>query len=299
VDSWFAFWLSSKSDSKKSSTSARYKGVVDRFLAFLGKRTGENIANINAADIRNFRTQESRGGRAARTANFSVKVIRTAFNHALKLGYITVNPCHALDQLGETESKVEAFSLPQINALLAVADAEWRGAILMGCYAGMALDDAANITWDSIDLAEEIITYKRGKTDGQAIMGLHPTLRDFLLSLPTHDEATKPIFTSLAKRDTSSLSKSFSRLIKSAGISRPVTKEAKGKGRTRYSLGFHSLRHTFVSDLARGGVAEDVRKKMAAHQTSAAHAVYTHHDAEVYRQAVAKLPAVTLPDGTE
>jgi len=117
VDSWFAFWLSSKSDSKKSSTSARYKGVVDRFLAFLGKRTGENIANINAADIRNFRTQESRGGRAARTANFSVKVIRTAFNHALKLGYITVNPCHALDQLGETESKVEAFSLPQINAL--------------------------------------------------------------------------------------------------------------------------------------------------------------------------------------
>jgi integrase len=66
-----------------------------------------------------------------------------------------------------------------------------------------------------------------------------------------------------------------------------------GAGRTFYSKGFHSLRHTFVSDLANAGVAVDLRQKLAGHADARVHAGYTHHQIETLRAAVDMLPRRT------
>jgi len=63
-----------------------------------------------------------------------------------------------------------------------------------------------------------------------------------------------------------------------------------GKGRTTYSRGFLSLRHTVVSALANAGFAHDIRKKLAGHADPKIHATYAHHEVDVLRDAVAKLP---------
>jgi integrase len=69
--------------------------------------------------------------------------------------------------------------------------------------------------------------------------------------------------------------------------------EAKGKaGRTRLKKTFHSLRHTFISNLANAGVHADIRQKLAGHADERVHQNYTHHEIETLRGAIEKIPSL-------
>ena len=55
-------------------------------------------------------------------------------------------------------------------------------------------------------------------------------------------------------------------------------------------LSFHSLRHTYVSQLANAGIAPDVRQLLSGHAEEKSHAVYTHTKLETLRKAIETLP---------
>jgi integrase len=58
------------------------------------------------------------------------------------------------------------FTVPEIRAVLAVADPEWQSLIKFGLYCGQRLGDLALLTWSNIDLARDklrLVTRKTGK----------------------------------------------------------------------------------------------------------------------------------------
>jgi site-specific recombinase XerD len=67
-----------------------------------------------------------------------------------------------------------------------------------------------------------------------------------------------------------------------------------GKGRTVTSKSFHSLRHTFVSQLANSGVPSEIRQRLIGHSDSGVHKKYTHLELQGFRDAVAKIPPILL-----
>ena len=71
--------------------------------------------------------------------------------------------------------------------------------------------------------------------------------------------------------------------------------EKKGKGRPFKTLGFHSLRHTFVSELANADVPADVRRQISGHSDEKIHERYTHLDVDTRRRAVAHLRPLNEP----
>ena len=66
--------------------------------------------------------------------------------------------------------------------------------------------------------------------------------------------------------------------------------EKRGKGRRFKMLGFHSLRHTFVSELANADVPADVRRQISGHNDEKIHERYTHLDPRPKRRALTNLP---------
>mgnify|MGYP001613889461 CR=1 FL=1 len=56
---------------------------------------------------------------------------------------------------------------------------------------------------------------------------------------------------------------------------------------------FHALRHSFASALAKAGVSPELRMKLTGHTTEAVHRGYTHHELDVLRSAVTKLPSLS------
>jgi integrase len=121
---------------------------------------------------------------------------------------------------------------------------------------------------------------------------IHPELEDYLLSLPTPKSDDEFLFTSLAQRNVSPLSKHFRKLMKQARIEQRVIREGNKSGRTVYGLSFHSLRHSFNSILANAGVSEEMRMALTGHKSRDIHQKYTHHDLEVFQAAIGMLPRV-------
>lgn len=57
---------------------------------------------------------------------------------------------------------------------------------------------------------------------------------------------------------------------------------------------FHALRHSCTSALANAGVAPELRMKLNGHSSEAVHRGYTHHQLATLRDAVTKLPSLSV-----
>jgi integrase len=64
-------------------------------------------------------------------------------------------------------------------------------------------------------------------------------------------------------------------------------------GRTLSSLSFHSLRHWFNSAMANAGISQEVRQKLTGHTSAETNKIYTHHDLEPLRAAIATIPSLS------
>lgn len=192
------------------------------------------------------------------------------------------------------------FKPEQVRALLNVANSEWKGAILFAFHCGIRLGDAAKLTWANIDLAESAVIFRPQKArahDTNALITavLRDEVRDYLMRLPASDVPNAPLFASLYGRCTGShagLSNEFGRLMHLAGIDRTAGTEKAGKGRRFNKLGFHSLRHTFISNLANADVSADVRREIVGHSSDEIHRRYTHLNLETQRRALSRVPRV-------
>ena len=300
---WLDEWLAGKRGTTAPATLAKYEQTTRDFIAHLSERADLTLAAISPKDVRSFRDALAKGGRAPSTVNMAIKKTLSApFLAALRLGYVPTNPCAAVEALrDDVEAIRDPFTTEQVGDLLAAAEGDWQGVILCGYFTGLRLRDVAWMTWDTVDLKASVIKVKPMKPGPTALHPFGAELAAWLLAQP-RGISKAPIFPSLAGKGTGGnygLSGRFKRIMEKAGIkgrtlrSGDVGKAGKaGKGRTTSSLSFHSLRHTFVSALANAGVPSELRQKLSGHADERSHAIYTHHELETLRGAVAKLPRV-------
>ena len=238
----------------------------------------------------------SKEGRAPSTVNVVIrKILSVPFEDARRRGYIPSNPVQGVDAIkgrgAEAKAGREPFTDEEVDKLLACTEGDWRGAILCAVTTGLRLGDVANLTWDAYNAKAATLTVATQKTGATITAPIHPDFANWL-SNRVRGIGKAPIFPELASQPIGGnrgLSMQFRKIVEKAKISGRVI-EREGKGRTGYSKGFHSLRHTFVSMLANAGVAQDLRQKLAGHADEKVHSAYTHHELETLRSAVAKLP---------
>ena len=115
-----------------------------------------------------------------------------------------------------------------------------------------------------------------------------------MLDLPVGDNQG-PLCPALAKRKVSGkygLSIQFHKILAAAEVKQETIEAAGDAGHAFNKYTFHSLRHSFVSELANAGIAPDVRQMLAGHSDDRSHAIYTHTQLDTLRAAVKKLPSV-------
>lgn len=300
VADWFKQFLAEKKGSSTTATIARYTQVLGDFEEAIGAKAKRPLAAVTVGDLVAYRDKLREEGRSISTVNQTVrKILAVPFSAALRLGYITVNPCAGVAPIKDKEETRgrgrEAFTAKEISALLeASKGTDWQGMILLAASTGLRLGDAARITWGNIDLIAGLITVETRKTDAVVRIPLHTDFRRWLKKR-TRGIGKAPIFPDLHRLTISGrngLSAGFKAVMDKAKI-RSKAFALSGAGRTFFSKGFHSLRHTFVSDLANAGVAADVRQKLAGHSDEKVHAGYTHHEMKALRSAIGKLPTRT------
>jgi integrase len=301
---FLADWITSKEATKAKGTTVRYRYVVEKFVESLGKRALTNLGNIRPSDISAFRDDQVKAGKSNGTANMVVKTLRIPFNIARRQGLILSNPADAVDLLQADRQNRTTFSRTQIADLMKIADLEWKGMILLGVCHGLRLGDAVRLTWEHINVDRRSLILRPQKTKRSNAHAeeypLHPDVADYITKLPIHNSNPKtPLFPALSKRKLggrTGLSETFRKLMHKAGIVTEGEKEERkeGKGRRFFELGYHSFRHTAISEQANQGVAKEVRMKLSGHK-SAVHERYTHHELEALRKQIEKVPSFVKP----
>jgi integrase len=294
-------WVESKKNETELRTYLKYRQIVDEFLTHVGVKADRLLREITPTDIRSWRDALKRKGLAAPTVNDAIKTLRMPFKAAHDAGCIEINPCtkNSVRPVRDEARNVEkdVFTPEQLAALLSGAKSEdWKGAILCGYYTGLRLRDVADLQWNAINWKEQKITVTTRKTRKDVTVPIHPQFAAWSKN-QTRGIGKAPVFPTLAGKSgagKSGLSMQFKRIMERAGIRGRVLREAAGAGRSQSSLSFHSLRHTFNAALANAGVAVEIRQKLTGHTSPEMNAVYTHHDLEPLRAAVAVIPSLRL-----
>ncbi len=296
-------WLKSKQLEIAPKSYERYAGVAEHFLSFLGPAANKDIAHLTSREVSQFRAWMAAKFSPCST-NTALKIIRSALNQARNDGMVSVNEAQKVKILKAESSKRRAFTLPEIQRLLAVAGDEWRGMILAGLYTGLRIGDLALLTWANVNLQEREMTVLTGKTDRMVVLPIAKPVLEYLEKLPASDEPSAPLFPSAygAKQRSQhggTLSNQFYQLLVAAGLAAPrphvAMKEGRSAKRQVGGLSFHCLRHTATSLLKNAGVSDVVARDIIGHESEAVSRLYTHIEFGTKIQAIDKLPDVTKP----
>ncbi len=292
---WLAEWLAGKKGATGEKTAVKYAQVIKDFLGHLGDRADLALTAISPKDIRSFRDTLAKAGHSASTVNQTLrKVLSAPFAAAVRLGYLSVNPCAAVDALKSENVEKDVFTAEQMKAILKTAEGDWRGMILAGYYTGLRLKDLSDLEWKAVDIEGAVLKLRTGKTGAVVTIPLHDDLLSWLKEI-TRGIGKAPVFPSLAGKaggGKSGLSSQFKKIMAKAKVIGRTLREAKGVGRTASSLSFHSLRHSFNSAMANAGVSQEMRQKLTGHASKEMNDRYTHHDIEGLRTAVNKVASI-------
>lgn len=113
-------WLKRKESEAGGKTTRRYAVVVGQFLKSLGTKSKSDLTLLASREVTKFRDDQA-GRLSPNTANFSLKVLRAAFNQAKRDGLIDASPADRVTLL-----KRRPFTLDELRRILKVADDEWQ-----------------------------------------------------------------------------------------------------------------------------------------------------------------------------
>jgi len=203
------------------------------------------------------------------------------------------------------------LSLEQIKALFIAAENFtgrvkyfWQTAVPLGFYTGLRLFDVCTLSWDEIDMKNKTITLIPSKTKKQG-KELSFTLRDefgrYLKKLYRRQK-TGYVWPGVAEarlKNANWINEEFSQICKNAEIE-TQRKPEKGEGKkTVVLVGFHSLRHTFVTTALDMGIPDMQVTKAVGHGSPVMTGRYDH-TLGAGRQISSSLPEInTKPQKSE
>ena len=296
-----AAWIAKKNGEVSPATLTFYKKTVSKFSEFLGPKADEDIANITAAHILDFRSSLAKTI-STKTTNHNIKGLRMIFKAARQEQVIADNPTEAVNTLKVTDrTERRPFTLEEVRTLLLHADDEWKSMIRFGLYTGQRLADLAMLTWGKINIPLAEIRLRTRKTGKPLIIPIAPPLLDALKAQPKPANPDAPVhpnaFQILRRNGTSAaLSNQFSDILTKAGLRSKASHQRKPNGKGRAAarevsqLSFHCFRHTAVTFLKEAGVSAAVVMEMIGHDSQQMSEHYTHVGKDAMEKAANSLP---------
>ena len=207
------------------------------------------------------------------------------------------NPWLRIRKRKHTPCSRRELTVEELGAIIAAAAGEMRLLIAIGIYSGLRLGDCALLEWGHVDLVRGLISVVPRKTarrtGKRVVIPLHKKLAEMLADVPTRKRRgyVLPETAATYRRDASAITARFCKLLEGCGIQTGhVDKKTERKV---VDVGFHSLRHTFVSLSANAGAPMAAVQSIVGHGSPAMTRHYYHENEGVLRGVVAALPDVS------
>jgi integrase len=295
IKSWLESWVTGRTDASKA-TQIEYKRVSGLFLKFLGARGDRALTTLQPRQIDDFKTAQA-ARVSASSVNKCLKVLKAAFNGAVKSRQLEFNPAQHVEFIQTEQIGRRPFTDKELKDLLGKADTNWRTMILLAFYTGLRLRDCANLTWRNVELHTRTLNVLTQKTGRRQVLPIADPLARHLSDL-AGDDPDAALCPNLKGKPASWLSDQFYQVMVNAKIVKERDhRKSSGKGRdakrAMNRISFHSLRYNTTSALKSSGVSDSVAMDIVGHETASVSRNYTKIDEDAKRAAINKLPDIT------
>lgn len=308
-EKWLAMPGKSKFGNPAPNTLNGYAAIWRRFEKWA---TGEKIGHLHEVGEKqgqDYMADLWKSGISERTYMAHLKQLRAMFKTLRLQAGILLNPFAdvATMELG-TQSR-QAFTPEQLQAICSKATGDWRYLVGIGIYTGLRLSDAVHLKWANIaDNTISVVPVKVARRKNkpgkkrEVAIPIHPALALLLAELRRKrgSKADGHLFPALVKeyaKGSTYVATAFVKFLQDdCGITTTADIED-GQQRKRRAnvLGFHALRHSFVSMCAASNIPLTTVQSFVGHEALAMTSYYAHVEDAAKSAAIKLLPDVFNP----
>lgn len=320
-DAWEAYEASGrrKANAATETTMAAYTRWFEKFAEWMSKNHPEvvELRGVTPAMARGFcKSLEAkmRGVSINRVITLFTKIWNTLKKDdrdkqpdektpQLRMARLLENPWIDVERYDGAGHTRRELTVEELGRVVSGLEGEMRLMFALGIYTGMRKGDCATLEWSMVDLVRGRLMVEprktRRHTRGRRIaIPIAPVLGRLLAERSSAVRTSPYVMPEIAEQyleHPQNLSNRIKAVFENAGI---VTKKKNnGDTRAHTEVGFHSLRHTFVSLSANAGTPLAVVQSIVGHASSTMTQRYYHENEDAMRGAVAMLPDVVLADG--
>ena len=238
------------------------------------------------------------------TYNKHLNLLTLVFRVVKHKAKLTGNPWESPKRGGNLQRKRmvtnsrRELTIDELRKICQTATGELQTLLALGIYSGLRLGDCATLRWGEVDLPRGMIRRIPNKTARRnpkpVIVPIHPILRDMLAGTPLDQrrEYVLPEMAALYIHRTDMVTDMVQKHFKTCGITLHKPGTGTDGKRAVIEVGFHSLRHTFVSLCRESNAPLSVVESIVGHSSPAMTRHYTHVGELAAGRAVALLPSV-------
>jgi len=297
-NAWTAFEASRKRRRPAPQTLQQYSFQWNRFERWLtvNRPAAIELRHVTEQDAADYANNLSKAV-VPSTSNRHITFLRGFFRVLTKekTSKMTGNPFAEIQPEKAVQQSRRELTIAELIRVCTQATGELRTLLAIGIYCGLRLADAVLLDWGAVDLVRNYILNRNRKTGKEVSIPIHPSLAGILQEIPIK-ERTGDIMPEMAalyrvKRDqvTDRIQAHF----RACGIRtyQPGTGAGTGK-RAVLEVGFHSMRHSFVSMNAAAGTPLGTMQNFVGHSNPSMTRHYIHEDRAAATRAICALPSV-------
>ena len=306
---WDVFLKSPRRPDSGPVTLKYYAMQWHRFERWMVERKKDaSMRDVDADTAEAYAAFLTAGGASSNTYNKHLALLQLVFRvlGQTPANKITVNPWANIQRRRLAPHSHRELTIDELRRVCSAATGEFRTLLSIGIYTGLRLGDAATLQWGEVDLTRGLIQRvprKTARRTGKPVqVPIHQTLAAILAETPEKIRLgpVLPETCAAYNADGYSVPKQIQAHFEDCGIAThaPGTgfiKDADGEDvytgkRARVDVGFHSLRHTFVSLCRAANTPLSVVESIVGHSSPAMTRHYTHTGEEAARTAIDQLP---------
>jgi len=300
AQAWAAFLQSTERRDCSKASLNQYEYKWGNFLEWMKREHSEAkyLNDVTPAIAESFLQSLNHGRTSSGTFNFMLFVLRYVFRTLKDEARLTDNVWMKARQKTRIAFSRRMLTIDELKRVCGTATGELKTLFAIGLYTGLRLGDASTLKWGEVDLRRNQIRRIPNKVARRhpvpIVIPIHPVLSEMLATIPADGRGVyvlpKTASTYLSPSE-SSVSKSIQQHFKANGIE-TLAKRENGSCPV-VEVGFHSLRHTFVSLCREANVPLSVVESLVGHSNPAMTQHYSHVSELAASNAVNLLPAVT------
>jgi len=318
---WKTFSKSHTRPDCGARTLKDYEGHFKVFINWLNAQENAPVylREITPAIVQAFAEYLIESKLSPNSFNKYIGFLRMFFQVLKEPARIQVNPFENIKRIKQKSQSRRGLTIAELYKILDSARGDLALLLGVGTFTGMRLGDCCCLQWGEIDLIRGIIKRIPNKTASRngepVIIGIPAPLFKKLDEIPQAQRSGyllpryAELYNYLNKNGqptrrcliTTQIQKHFIACgiqIHKDGTGKYIDQDGEEKNyekRAVVAVGFHSLRHTWVSLHAMKGTPQAIIQKAAGHSNPAMTEYYTHTDEDVARNAAT---ALNLPELT-